>query len=56
MLIDHVAVDVVTAEYAIPMLAPRRALEFLLSVVDIAAKALAESAHGTTNDATMCFT
>ena len=55
VLIDHVAADVVTVEYAISMLAPRRALSFSLSVVDIAAKALAEAAHGAIDDATMCF-
>ena len=37
------------------MLAPRRALACLLSVVDITDKALAEPANDTINDTTVCF-
>ena len=55
VLIDHVAADVVTAEYVIPMLASCCALAFSLSVVDIAAKAPVEAAHVTIDDANMCF-
>ena len=55
VLLDHVAEDVVTAEYTIPMLAPCCTLAFLISVVDIAAKALTEAAHSTIDNATMCF-
>ena len=55
VLLDHVAADVVATEYTIPMLVSRCALAFSLSVVEIATKALAEAAHGTTNNATMCF-
>ena len=49
------AADVVAAEYAITMLDPCHVIAFLLSIVEIVAKALTEAAHGTINDATMCF-